>query len=287
MNFRELPQLIDHARAMALDGISFLAADVSSSAFGRERPGEVAADLALDRGEIEEFSAIVERTIARRTPTTSSRDSSPSRRRSCAGCRSTTTALASGAPLRARRLQRAVGVGGRRGERRRPAVLLPRADRQHSRRAARVDRRRTSCPGSGRAGRRERSGLRTVRVLDQGRVEKPAVAVSVSRTTRGARSTAWRRIITARTPTTRLLRAMRAASDGACCCGTWPRGSHVLDLGLRPGNRRCRALAARGYTRDRDRRVAGDGRRGAPARGAGRSRRSRRRCITSASRRST
>jgi MoaA/NifB/PqqE/SkfB family radical SAM enzyme len=65
MNFRELPQLIDHARAMALDGISFLAADVSSSAFGRAAR-EVAPDLALDRGEIEEFSTIVERTIADR-----------------------------------------------------------------------------------------------------------------------------------------------------------------------------------------------------------------------------
>jgi MoaA/NifB/PqqE/SkfB family radical SAM enzyme len=62
MNFRELPGLIDHARAMALDGISFLPADVSSSAFGRGRP--VRADaLALDALEIAEFGAIVERTI--------------------------------------------------------------------------------------------------------------------------------------------------------------------------------------------------------------------------------
>jgi len=35
LNFRELPQLIEHARAMGLDGISFLTADVFSSAFGR------------------------------------------------------------------------------------------------------------------------------------------------------------------------------------------------------------------------------------------------------------
>ena len=47
LNFRELPHLIEHARAMALDGISFLAADVSSRAFGRMRT--VAADgLALE-----------------------------------------------------------------------------------------------------------------------------------------------------------------------------------------------------------------------------------------------
>jgi Fe-coproporphyrin III synthase len=34
-NFRELPRLIEHAKAIGLDGISFLAADVSSGAFGR------------------------------------------------------------------------------------------------------------------------------------------------------------------------------------------------------------------------------------------------------------
>jgi MoaA/NifB/PqqE/SkfB family radical SAM enzyme len=64
-NFRELPRLIDHARAMALDGISFLPADVSSGAFGRERaPGEIR--LALDEAEVEELEALVEETIAAR-----------------------------------------------------------------------------------------------------------------------------------------------------------------------------------------------------------------------------
>jgi MoaA/NifB/PqqE/SkfB family radical SAM enzyme len=63
MNFRELPRLIDHAKAMALDGISFLAADVSSAAFGRDAPP--AADrLVLSRREIAEFAALVESTIA-------------------------------------------------------------------------------------------------------------------------------------------------------------------------------------------------------------------------------
>ena len=62
MNFRELPRLIDHARAMALDGISFLAADVSSSAFGRGG-APAGGGLVLERREIEEFSEIVERTI--------------------------------------------------------------------------------------------------------------------------------------------------------------------------------------------------------------------------------
>jgi MoaA/NifB/PqqE/SkfB family radical SAM enzyme len=63
-NFRELPKLIAHAKAMSVDGISFLAADVSSSAFGRERPSD-GRMLRLDREEIEEFEALVEETIAR------------------------------------------------------------------------------------------------------------------------------------------------------------------------------------------------------------------------------
>jgi MoaA/NifB/PqqE/SkfB family radical SAM enzyme len=66
MNFRELPRLIDHAKAMALDGISFLPADVSSSAFGRSGPRPAGA-LLLDRAEIDECAAIVERTIAERS----------------------------------------------------------------------------------------------------------------------------------------------------------------------------------------------------------------------------
>jgi MoaA/NifB/PqqE/SkfB family radical SAM enzyme len=62
MNFRELPRLIEHARAVALDGISFLSADVSSSAFGRGGSAP-SAPLALDAREIVEFEALIERTI--------------------------------------------------------------------------------------------------------------------------------------------------------------------------------------------------------------------------------
>jgi MoaA/NifB/PqqE/SkfB family radical SAM enzyme len=63
LNFRDLPRLIDHARAMALDGISFLPADVaSSSAFGRNGAWP-RADLALDADEIVELDSVVERTI--------------------------------------------------------------------------------------------------------------------------------------------------------------------------------------------------------------------------------
>jgi MoaA/NifB/PqqE/SkfB family radical SAM enzyme len=61
-NFRELPSLIDHAQAMGLDGISFLAADLRSSAFGR-RPGAAPVDLALAPAEVEELSALVEGTV--------------------------------------------------------------------------------------------------------------------------------------------------------------------------------------------------------------------------------
>jgi Fe-coproporphyrin III synthase len=62
-NFRELPRIIDHAKAIGLEGISFLPADVSSRAFGRDRTPDAAA-LALDADEVVEFSQVVERTIA-------------------------------------------------------------------------------------------------------------------------------------------------------------------------------------------------------------------------------
>jgi MoaA/NifB/PqqE/SkfB family radical SAM enzyme len=61
-NFRELPRLIDHARSLGLDRISFLPADISSLGFGRAATPEGAA-LALDADEVDEFEAIVERTI--------------------------------------------------------------------------------------------------------------------------------------------------------------------------------------------------------------------------------
>jgi MoaA/NifB/PqqE/SkfB family radical SAM enzyme len=61
-NFRELPRLIDHARSLGLDRISFLPADISSLGFGRAATPDGAA-LALDADEVDEFEAIVERTI--------------------------------------------------------------------------------------------------------------------------------------------------------------------------------------------------------------------------------
>jgi MoaA/NifB/PqqE/SkfB family radical SAM enzyme len=64
-NFRELPRLIEHAKAMGLDGISFLAADLTAHAFGR-RDAAAVSNLALDRDQIAEFADVVEQTIADR-----------------------------------------------------------------------------------------------------------------------------------------------------------------------------------------------------------------------------
>jgi len=65
MNFRELPRLVAHARAMSIDSISFLAADMSSGAFGRAAESDCRT-LTLGRDEIVEFADIVERTITER-----------------------------------------------------------------------------------------------------------------------------------------------------------------------------------------------------------------------------
>ena len=62
-NFRELPRLIEHAKALGLDRMSFLPADVSSLGFGRDSVPE-RATLALEDGEIAEFEAIIEHTVA-------------------------------------------------------------------------------------------------------------------------------------------------------------------------------------------------------------------------------
>lgn len=62
-NFRELPHLIDKARSMGLAQISFLAADVTSEAFGRARGASSTQGLLLGEDEIEEFASVVDRTI--------------------------------------------------------------------------------------------------------------------------------------------------------------------------------------------------------------------------------
>jgi len=61
-NFRELPRLIEYAKALGLDRISFLPADISSLGFGRDHVPQQAG-LALDEEDVAEFEAIVERTL--------------------------------------------------------------------------------------------------------------------------------------------------------------------------------------------------------------------------------
>jgi MoaA/NifB/PqqE/SkfB family radical SAM enzyme len=67
-NFRELPRLIEYAKALGLDRLSFLPADISSLGFGRapgpDRDLAPLQALALDAEDIEEFEALIERTIA-------------------------------------------------------------------------------------------------------------------------------------------------------------------------------------------------------------------------------
>jgi MoaA/NifB/PqqE/SkfB family radical SAM enzyme len=68
-NFRFLGDIAAAALALGIDQVSFLTADVSSDAFNR-RPGLPRADgegearLLLDEGEIAEFEAVIEATIA-------------------------------------------------------------------------------------------------------------------------------------------------------------------------------------------------------------------------------
>lgn len=65
LNYRSLPAIIAQARAMGLDQVSFLAADVSSLAFGRRHPLDATAvsRLALTAAEARELRDLVERTI--------------------------------------------------------------------------------------------------------------------------------------------------------------------------------------------------------------------------------
>ena len=65
LNYRELSNLVEHARAMSLDGISFLPADTASGAFGRSRVTD-ASPLLLDRDQIVEFADVIERVIVER-----------------------------------------------------------------------------------------------------------------------------------------------------------------------------------------------------------------------------
>ncbi len=64
-NWRDLPNIIDAAHEVGLDRISFMAVDVSSTAFNRPIPWEEprVQEVALSASEAEEFGALVEATI--------------------------------------------------------------------------------------------------------------------------------------------------------------------------------------------------------------------------------
>jgi len=66
-NFRDLPNVIAAAHEIGLNRISFMAADVSSTAFNRPEPWEEprVSEVALDAAEAAEFAALVEHVIQR------------------------------------------------------------------------------------------------------------------------------------------------------------------------------------------------------------------------------
>ena len=67
-NFADLPNIVATAKAIGLDRISFLAADVSSTAFNRPEgwPPDRAAEIALSSEDVERFAAVVEQTLVSR-----------------------------------------------------------------------------------------------------------------------------------------------------------------------------------------------------------------------------
>jgi len=66
-NFRDLPNIVESAHAIGLDRISFMSADVSSTAFNRPEPWQEprVSEVALDPAETEEFAHVVEDVIQR------------------------------------------------------------------------------------------------------------------------------------------------------------------------------------------------------------------------------
>jgi len=67
MNFRDLPNIITAAHELELDQISFLAADVSTTAFNRPGgwDGDRVGEVALSPEEVKEFNQIMDQTISR------------------------------------------------------------------------------------------------------------------------------------------------------------------------------------------------------------------------------
>lgn len=73
-NYHDLPQIIAAAREIGLDQISFLAADVTTTAFNRPETWneERVADVALSPAEVEEFERVLEDTLRQRATDISS-----------------------------------------------------------------------------------------------------------------------------------------------------------------------------------------------------------------------
>jgi len=69
LNFHDLPNIVETAKTLRLDRVSFLCADVSSTAFNRpDGWGKArAADVALAPDEVERFAAVVDAMIADHT----------------------------------------------------------------------------------------------------------------------------------------------------------------------------------------------------------------------------
>lgn len=66
-NFRDLPRIIESAHEIGLNRISFMAADVSSTAFNRPEPWQEprVSEVALNPTESQEFASVVEDVIQR------------------------------------------------------------------------------------------------------------------------------------------------------------------------------------------------------------------------------
>ncbi|HEY3249994.1 MAG TPA: radical SAM protein, partial [Ignavibacteria bacterium] len=64
-NFRQLPKFIDLAKSLNVNRISFLSADVTSDAFGRDTRGAAApeSDISLSKDEVNEFREIANKVI--------------------------------------------------------------------------------------------------------------------------------------------------------------------------------------------------------------------------------
>lgn len=67
LNFKYLPEIISTAEALGLDQISFLSADVSTSAFNHQEPltNDSLVQIALNSNEVQQFETIVEESFIR------------------------------------------------------------------------------------------------------------------------------------------------------------------------------------------------------------------------------